>query len=155
VNTIPRERFTDCERERPDGARHRDPAQRELPASVVIALDQCDEFPEELVRRNCGEELDVQLSDVLGDDPVLLATNPPRPGDVASFNSALCGLWAAAHGAGVEPATAEDVALRPGANAQQTASPRREAAASPSAAAPAPATIGRDALAPIRAAMGS
>ena len=34
-------------------------------------------------------------------------------------------------------------------------SPRREAAASPSAAAPAPATVGRDALAPIRAAMGS
>lgn len=35
------------------------------------------------------------------------------------------------------------------------ASPRREAAASPSAAAPAPATVGRVALAPIRAAMGS
>ena len=34
------------------------------------------------------------------------------------------------------------------------ASPRREAAASPSAAAPAPATVGRDALAPILPAMG-
>ena len=78
-----------------------------------------------------------------------------KPGDVASFNGALCWLWAAGHGAGGEPAAAEDAALQPGANAQQTASPRREAAASPSAAAPAPATVGRDALAPIRAAMGS
>jgi hypothetical protein len=77
-------------------------AQRELPDSVGIALDQCDEFPEELVRRMCGEEFDVQLSDVLGDDRVLsFATNHPKPGDVAS----------------------------------------------PSAAAPAPATVGRDALA--------
>jgi hypothetical protein len=47
------------------------------------------------------------------------------------------------------------VRLSDGADAQQTAAPRREAAASPSAAAPAPATVGRDALAPIRAAMGS
>jgi hypothetical protein len=53
---------------------------------------------------------------------------------------------------GLEPAAAEDVALQPGTNAQKGASPRREAAASPSAAAP--ATVGRDALAPIRA-MGS
>jgi hypothetical protein len=62
---VPRERFTDCERERPDGARRRDPAQRKLPDSVVIALDRCDEFPEELVRLMCGEELDVQLSAAL------------------------------------------------------------------------------------------
>jgi hypothetical protein len=194
-------------------------AERELPDNVVIALDERDEFPEELVRRMCREELGGQLafvgteamrwvagagesggveqlaarfvlpaiqsaqaglvaeldtvadavydegagvfvevgpkhalqgfaSDVLGDDAVLsLATNHHKPGDVASFNGALCGLWAAGLGAGVEPAAAEDVALQPGATAQQTASPRRAAAASPSAAAPAPAKGGRDALA--------
>ena len=100
--------------------------------------------------------LDLETLDVLGDDAVLcLATNHSEPGDVASFSGALCGLWAPGHSAGVDPAAAEDVALQPGANAQQTASPRREAAASPSAAAPAPATVGRDALAPIRTAMGS
>jgi hypothetical protein len=98
--------------------------------------------------------LDLETPDVLGDDAVLcLATNHSEPanhsepGDVASFSGALCGLWAAGHSAGVDPAAAEDAALQPGANAQQTASPRREAAASPSAAAPAPATVGRDALA--------
>ena len=37
-------------------------AQRELSDSVVIALDERDEFPEELVRRMCGEELGVQLA---------------------------------------------------------------------------------------------
>ncbi len=75
-------------------------AQRELPDSVVIALDERDEFPERLVRRL-------------------------------------------------------RVAPQPRANAQPTASPRREAAASPRAAAPAPAPVGRDVLAPIRAAIGS
>jgi hypothetical protein len=54
-----------------------------------------------------------------------------------------------------QPELPDSVALQPGANAQQTASPRREAAASPSAAAPAPARVGRDAPAPIRAAIGS
>ena len=68
MNTHPRGRFTDRERDRPDGARPRDPeltlepidefAQPELRDSVVIALDQRDEFPEEVVRRMCGEELD-------------------------------------------------------------------------------------------------
>jgi alkylation response protein AidB-like acyl-CoA dehydrogenase len=37
-------------------------AQRELPDSAVIALDERDEFPEALVRRMCGEELGVQLA---------------------------------------------------------------------------------------------
>jgi alkylation response protein AidB-like acyl-CoA dehydrogenase len=37
-------------------------AQRELSDSAVIALDERDEFPEELVRRMCGEELGVQLA---------------------------------------------------------------------------------------------
>ena len=46
-------------------------------------------------------------SDVLGDDAVLsLATNHPKQGDVATFNSALCGLWAAGLGAGREPSRA-------------------------------------------------
>ena len=40
-------------------------------------------------------------SDVLGDDAVVsLATNHPKQGDVATFNNALCGLWAAGLGAG-------------------------------------------------------
>ena len=58
-------------------------------------------------------------SDVLGDDRVLsLATNHPKAGDIATFNNALCGLWAAGLGSGVEPSAAEDVALKPGATAQ-------------------------------------
>jgi alkylation response protein AidB-like acyl-CoA dehydrogenase len=36
-------------------------ARRELPDSLVIELDGRDEFPEELVRKMCGEELGVQL----------------------------------------------------------------------------------------------
>ena len=36
-------------------------ARRELPDSLVIELDDRDEFPEELVREMCGEELGVQL----------------------------------------------------------------------------------------------
>ncbi|MGZ5312258.1 MAG: acyl-CoA dehydrogenase family protein [Solirubrobacterales bacterium] len=36
-------------------------ARRELPESRLIELDEKDEFPEELVRRMCGEELGVQL----------------------------------------------------------------------------------------------
>ncbi len=59
-------------------------------------------------------------SDVLGDDEVLsLATNHPKPGDIASFNGALCGLWAAGLGVGIEPARA--AALHSGATAQPRA----------------------------------
>jgi len=36
-------------------------AHRELPDSLLIELDERDEFPEALVRRMCGEELGVQL----------------------------------------------------------------------------------------------
>ena len=36
-------------------------ARRELPDSLLIELDERDEFPEELVRRMCGEDLGVQL----------------------------------------------------------------------------------------------
>ncbi len=36
-------------------------ARRELPDSSLIELDEKDEFPEELVRRMCGEELGIQL----------------------------------------------------------------------------------------------
>jgi alkylation response protein AidB-like acyl-CoA dehydrogenase len=36
-------------------------ARRELPDSLLIELDERDEFPEELVRRMCGQELGVQL----------------------------------------------------------------------------------------------
>lgn len=36
-------------------------ARRELPDSLLVELDERDEFPEELVRRMCGEELGVQL----------------------------------------------------------------------------------------------
>jgi alkylation response protein AidB-like acyl-CoA dehydrogenase len=37
-------------------------AHRELPDARLIELDERDEFPEELVRRMCGEELGVQLA---------------------------------------------------------------------------------------------
>ncbi len=69
----------------------------------------------------CGPKRALQgfTSDVLGDDKVLsLAANHPKTGDIATFNGALCGLWAAGLGAGVEPATAESAALKPGATAQ-------------------------------------
>ena len=36
-------------------------AHRELPDSLLVELDERDEFPEALVRRMCGEELGVQL----------------------------------------------------------------------------------------------
>ena len=36
-------------------------AKRELPDSSLIELDEKDEFPEELVRRMCGDELGIQL----------------------------------------------------------------------------------------------
>jgi alkylation response protein AidB-like acyl-CoA dehydrogenase len=36
-------------------------ARCELPDSLLIELDERDEFPEELVRRICGEDLGVQL----------------------------------------------------------------------------------------------
>src|SRR4051794_11051677 len=36
-------------------------AHRELPDSLLVTLDERDEFPEELVRRMCGDELGIQL----------------------------------------------------------------------------------------------
>ncbi|MGZ8635151.1 MAG: acyltransferase domain-containing protein, partial [Solirubrobacteraceae bacterium] len=69
-------------------------------------------------------------SDVLGDDVLSLATNHPKAGDVASFNSALCGLWAAGLGVGTEPSSAEAAALRTGATATPRAV-RPEAPAAP------------------------
>ncbi len=42
------------------------------------------------------------VEDVLGDDAIALFTNHPKVGDVASFNQALCGLYAA--GLGFPPA---------------------------------------------------
>ncbi len=61
-------------------------------------------------------------SDVLGDDTVVsLASNHPKQGDVASFNNALCGLWAAGLGAGREPATREAASLQPGATGRSSA----------------------------------
>ena len=87
-------------------------------------------------------------SDVLGDDKVLsLATNHPKQGDVATFNSALCGLWAAGVGTGREPIAREAAALRAGATAQpRPGGPRRAAApASVEPAAPAPLPSSRSA----------
>ena len=65
-------------------------------------------------------------ADVLGEQVLSLATNHPKQGDVASFNGALCGLWAAGLGTGAASVERELVELRPGA----TAAPRRPAAAS-------------------------
>ena len=83
-------------------------------------------------------------SDVLGDDRVLsVATNHPKPGDVASFNTALCGLWAAGLGVGLAPAEPAAVTLRAGATGQARAADRRPA--EPVAAAtPAPSGTDRE-----------
>lgn len=53
-------------------------AQRELPDSVVIGLDQCDKPPEELVCR-MSREPDGQRFDVFGDDPVLAGADALAP----------------------------------------------------------------------------
>ena len=45
-------------------------------------------------------------ADVLGDDVMTLFTNHPKVGELASFNQALCGLYAAGVGAPSEPAAA-------------------------------------------------
>ena len=75
-------------------------------------------------------------SDVLGDDAVLsLATNHPKQGDIASFNSALCGLWAAGLGAGIDEEAAQGAVLRGGATAQPRAT--TPTGAQPRAASPA------------------
>ena len=69
-------------------------------------------------------------SDVLGDDAVMsLSTNHPKQGDVATFNSALCGLWAAGLGAGREPVAREAAVLEAGATARPSERSAREAQA--------------------------
>ena len=71
-------------------------------------------------------------SDVLGDDNVMsLATNHPKQGDVATFNNALCGLWAAGLGAGREPVTREAAELKAGATAARRSAQRRRRRSSP------------------------
>ena len=58
-------------------------------------------------------------SDVLGDDHVLsLACNHPKPGDVMSFNTALCGLYAAGVGSALETPDPGTGTLQAGATAQ-------------------------------------
>ncbi|MGB5658157.1 MAG: SDR family NAD(P)-dependent oxidoreductase [Thermoanaerobaculia bacterium] len=47
------------------------------------------------------------------DDTFSLSTNHPRLGDVASFNQALCGLYAAGLGVGTPPVVEEPIVLRP------------------------------------------
>jgi len=79
-------------------------------------------------------------ADVLGDRPdaVPLFTNHPKTGDLASFNQALCGLYAAGHGVGAaaetrtEPAAA---AAEPRGEPAPQRAPAREAAAPPAAGA--------------------
>src|SRR6266581_3375935 len=66
--------------------------------------------------------------DVLGPrgDVLALFSNHPKAGDVASFNQALCGLYAAGLGTGVEDATAVQVAATPAAiQAVQAPAPAR------------------------------
>ncbi len=80
-------------------------------------------------------------SDVLGDDTVMsLSTNHPKAGDIATFNGALCGLWASGLGVGREPDTREAVELKSGATAQPrgTAAAPRTAPAPPAQPAPTP-----------------
>jgi acyl transferase domain-containing protein len=50
------------------------------------------------------------VEDVLGDDVLALFTNHPKTGDVASFNQALCGLYAAGLGFPTLTAAAADTA---------------------------------------------
>ncbi|HET8757595.1 MAG TPA: SDR family NAD(P)-dependent oxidoreductase [Solirubrobacteraceae bacterium] len=77
-------------------------------------------------------------SDVLGDDNVLsLATNHPKAGDIATFNNALCGLWAAGLGAGIESAPRAAAAVAPP-PAPAPVPPPAPAAAAPTPAAAAP-----------------
>jgi acyl transferase domain-containing protein/acyl carrier protein len=62
-------------------------------------------------------------SDVLGDDEVLsLFTNHPKFADEQAFNQALCGLYAAGHGAGRTAAPPAPVTVAPPAEAMPTAS---------------------------------
>ena len=51
------------------------------------------------------------VEDVLGghDDVLALFTNHPKNGDLASFNAAMCGLWAAGLGYGAAPGSATSV----------------------------------------------
>ena len=51
------------------------------------------------------------VEDVLGDDVLALFTNHPKQGDVASFNQALCGLYATGLGFAPLPAAAETPAV--------------------------------------------
>ena len=53
------------------------------------------------------------VEDVLGDDVLALFTNHPKTGDVASFNQALCGLYAAGLGFGSRDRAAPAVAAEP------------------------------------------
>ncbi|HET8953226.1 MAG TPA: SDR family NAD(P)-dependent oxidoreductase [Solirubrobacteraceae bacterium] len=79
--------------------------------------------------------------DVLGNEVMSLATNHPKPGDVTSFNAALCGLWASGLGAGSATPARGAATLRAGA----TVAPRpplTAAAPVPSTPAPPPAPAG-------------
>ncbi len=73
-------------------------------------------------------------SDVLGDDAIVsLATNHPKQGDVATFNNALCGLWAAGVGAGREPVARAAAELKAGATIRRGAAAAAQSPAQPSA----------------------
>ncbi len=84
-------------------------------------------------------------ADVLGEDKVMaLASNHPKLGDVPSFNTALCGLYASGLGAGMEPLPREAAALGAAATAQPRfpAMPAAAPAEAPPAAVPTPAAAG-------------
>jgi acyl transferase domain-containing protein len=76
------------------------------------------------------------VEDVLGDDPevVSLFTNHPKLTDAGAFNQALCGLYAAGHGAGARPERAAPV------EAASIPAPAPPAPVAPRAAAASPAT---------------
>ncbi|MGH3365311.1 MAG: acyltransferase domain-containing protein, partial [Nocardioidaceae bacterium] len=87
------------------------------------------------------------VEDVLGDDEDVLAlfTNHPKSGDLASFNAALCGLWAAGLGLG----TAEQ-ATAPAGPAESVPAAQVSAAhvSAPVSAAPVPAAPVSEAASP-------
>src|SRR5581483_2879942 len=68
-------------------------------------------------------------ADVLGERALSVATNHPKQGGIATFNNALCALWAAGLGTGLEPAARADAVFAPAVHADAAAAAPASAAA--------------------------
>jgi acyl transferase domain-containing protein len=71
------------------------------------------------------------VEDVLGDDVLALFTNHPKTGDVASFNQALCGLYASGLGFAPVPVAAPSTVAPPRAGVEAPTGPTERTAMSP------------------------